>query len=511
MSNNTENNKRIAKNTLLLYIRMLLLMAVSLYTSRLVLNTLGVQDFGIYNVVGGVIMMLNFLTNSLGGASARYITYDLGKGDINIMKRTFGNILSIHLLLAFIIIVLGETIGLWFMKTQLQIPNERETAAFWVYQFSILSSIMSVISVPYNATIIAHEKMSAFAYISIADAILKLLIVYLLLIIPYDKLIIYSALFFCIQLFDRIVYNIYCRKHFKETCCRPSFDKKQFKEIFTFAAWTLNGNLAVMGLTQGINILLNIFFGPIVNAARGIAVQVQSTVQSFCINFQMALNPQITKSYAIRDFSHMHQLLKASSKISFFLILFISLPIILETPIILKWWLGMVPEYTINFLRLILCPSILYTLSNPIAVSVHATGNIKRFQLIEGSILLCIVPIAYLLLKFFNIPPDVVFIVHIIIELIALYARLHIVLPMINMKISDYTTNVIYPVLKVALIAPIIPTIINILMEKNIISFFIVCISSICSVFLTAYYLGCSPSERHFIKDKARNIIKKIA
>lgn len=510
MSKTTDNNKRIAKNTLLLYVRMLLLMLVSLYTSRLVLNTLGVEDYGIYNVVAGVILMLNFLTNSLGGASSRYITYDLGKGDINVMKKTFGNIISIHLLLAIIIIILGETIGLWFMTTQLQIPEERETAAFWVYQFSIFSSVMSVISVPYNASIIAHERMSAFAYLSIIDAILKLIIVYLLLIISYDKLITYSALFLCIQIFDRIVYSVYCRKHFKETRSKPCFDKQQFKEIFAFAGWTLNGNLAVMGLTQGINMLLNMFFGPIVNAARGISVQVQSTVQSFCTNFQMALNPQLTKSYAIKDLTNMHQLLKASSKISYFLIFFISLPIMLKTPLILRWWLGIVPEHTVNFLRLILWPSIFYTLSNPLVVSIHATGNIKRFQLIEGSILLCIVPISYLLLKFFHIPPELVFIVQIIIELCALYARLRIVLPMISMQISDYIINVIYPITKVTLIAPIIPIIINCYMKENILSFFIVCIASICCVFITAYYWGCSVSERYFINKKIKDILNKI-
>ena len=213
----TENNKQIAKNTLLLYFRMLLMTVINLYISYVILQVLGVEDFGINNVVGGIITMLGFLTGSLAGASSRYITYDLGKGNMMIMKKTFGNILSIHLLLSVITIIIGETIGLWFMTTQLQIPNSRETAAFWVYQFSIVSFVLSVISVPYTVSIIAHEKMSAFAYISIADAILKLAIVYLLLVFPYDKLIVYAALFCCIQIFYRIIYSIYSRKHFEET------------------------------------------------------------------------------------------------------------------------------------------------------------------------------------------------------------------------------------------------------------------------------------------------------
>ena len=374
------NNRRIAKNTLLLYFRMLLMIGINLYTSRVILQVLGVEDFGINNVVGGVITMLGFLTGSLAGASSRYITYDLGKGDMEIMKKTFGNILSIHLLLAGLVVVIGETIGLWFMTTQLQIPETRETAAFWVYQFSIISFVLSVISVPYNASIIAHEKMSAFAYISIVDAVLKLLIVYLLLVISYDKLIVYAALFCCIQIFDRIVYSIYCRKHFEETRSKLSFDKKLFKEIFAFAGWTMNGSLAVIGYTQGINVLLNIFFGPAVNAARGIAVQVQNVTRQFCTNFQMALNPQLTKSYATGDYAHMHRLLKVSSKFSFYLMLLISLPLMLEAPLILKWWLGAVPEHTVNFLRLILCTGILFALSNPIITAVHASAFKGKFE-----------------------------------------------------------------------------------------------------------------------------------
>ena len=449
MTNTSTNNKRIAKNTLLLYFRMLFMMVVSLYTSRVILNTLGVVDYGINNVVGGVIAMLGFLTASLGAASSRYITYDLGKGDMAVMKKTFGNILSIHFILAGIVLIIGETIGLWFMSTQLQIPSDRMTAAMWVYQFSIFSSILAVISVPYNATIIAHEKMSAFAYISIVDAVLKLLIVYLLVIIPYDKLIVYAILFFCIQAFDRIVYGIYCSRHFEETRTRFSYDGKLFKEIFAFAGWTMNGNLAYMGYTQGLNILLNIFFGPAVNAARGIAVQVQSVCQQFCTNFQMALNPQLTKSYAQGNIDDMHRLLIKSSKLSFYILFFIVLPLILEAEFVLKIWLGMVPEHTVTFLRLILVVGLLYTLSNPIIVSVHATGKLKKFQIIEGSMLLSIVPIAYILLKFFGIQPEYVFVVHIIVELFTQYARLRIVLPMISMPLYDYVRSVIIPILKV--------------------------------------------------------------
>mgnify|MGYP001433975851 FL=1 len=509
MTDTSKNNKRIAKNTLLLYVRMLFLMIISLYTSRVILNTLGVEDYGINNVVSGFIGMLGFLSGSLGAASSRFITYDLGIGDMVTMKRTFGNIVTIHLLLAVMILIFGETIGLWFVLNKLQIPENRMTAALWVYQFSIFSFMLSIVSVPYNATIIAHERMKAFAYITIVDAVLKLLIVYLLVVIPYDKLIIYAILFFCIQVFDRVVYGVYCYRHFEETKTKLAFNKKLFKEIFSFAVWTMNGNLAVIGYTQGINVLLNMFFGPVVNAARGVAVQVQGGVTGFCNNFQMALNPQLTKSYAQNDLEHMQQLLKVSSKFSFFLLFIISLPLILEAPLVLKWWLGIVPEHTVNFLRLILCSSMLVALSNPLIVSVHATGKIKKFQAIEGTLLLCIVPIAYILLKFFGIRPEYVFCVHIAVEILTQYARVRIVLPMISMKCVDYFKEVVVPIIKVIVITPILPLIVYHYIDQSVITFFVICIISVICVLGGVYYFGCIKSEREFIINKIRQIIYK--
>jgi len=506
----SQNNKKIAKNALLLYARMLFTMAVGLYTSRVILNTLGITDFGINNVVAGVISMLGFLTGSLGAASSRFITYDLGEGNMAKMKKTFGNIISIHLILAVIILILGETIGLWFVLHKLQIPADRMTAALWVYQFSIFSSMLSLVNVPYNAAIIAHEKMSAFAYITIVDTVLKLLIVCLLVVIPYDKLIIYSFLFFCIQVFDRILYSIYCTKHFEETKSRLCYDKNQFKEIFSFAVWTMNGYLAVIGYTQGINILLNMFFGPMVNAARGVAVQVQSVVNNFCNNFQMALNPQLTKSYAQKDFNHMHQLLKVSSRFSFYLLFIISLPLMFEAPLVLRWWLVIVPDHTVNYLRLILCSSMLVALSNPIVVSVHATGDLKKFQIIEGTMLLSIVPIAYILLKFFGIPSEYVFCVHIVIETITQYARIKIVLPMIGMNISDYFKAVLLPILKVVIFAPILPFILFLQIEQSVIGFFIMSIFTEICLFVSIYYIGCTSQERNFALTKIQKKLSKI-
>ena len=509
MTDTSQNNKRIAQNTLLLYARMLFLMIISLYTSRVVLNTLGVEDYGIYNVVGGVVVMFSFLSGSLSTASSRFITYDLGIGDISIMKKTFGNIVTIHIILAIIILVLGETLGLWFILNKLQISENRMNAALWVYQFSIFSFMLNIVSVPYNAVIIAHERMKAFAYISIIDAILKLLIVYLLVVIPFDKLIIYAFFIFCIQLFDRIIYGIYCFKHFEETKTKLILDKKKFKEIFAFAVWTMNGCLAVAGYTQGINILLNMFYGSTVNAARGIAVQVQGVVQNFCRNFQMALNPQLTKNYAQNDLEHMHQLLKVSSKFSFFLLFIISLPLMLEAPLVLKWWLGIVPDHTVNFLRLVLCSTMLIALSNPLVVSVHATGKIRKFQIVEGTMLLCIVPIAYILLKFWNISPEYVFCVHIIVEILTQYARVKIVLPMISMHLIDYLKEVVVPIIVVVITALILPLIIYYNIEQSVSAFFITCISSILNVLISVYYFGCTSYERRYIINKMQYIIRR--
>lgn len=509
MTNTAENNKRIAKNTLLLYFRMLFTMAVSLYTSRIVLNVLGVEDFGIYNVVGGIIAMLGFLTGSLSSASSRYITYALGKGNFKKLQETFANIQAIHLLFALIVAFLAETIGLYFLTNYIQIPTERENAAFWVFQFSVFTTSLSLISIPYNASIIAHEKMGAFAYISIIEVTLKLIIAFLIQVMVFDKLILYAILLCCVQVIIQTIYIIYCKRNFKETNTLPKIHREQFKEIIIFAGWTMNGNLALIGYTQGLNILLNMFFGPAVNAARGIAVQVQGVIQNFCINFQMALNPQLTKSYAQHDFTHMHQLLNISSKFSFFLLFFISLPACLEAKLVLQWWLGVVPEHTVTFLRLILFSSLLGTLSNPLIVSVHATGILKKFQLIEGSLLLLIVPIAYIGLKYFHFPPEYVFTVHIFIEIITQYARLRIVLPMIKMQLKPYIKEVIYPILKVFIIAPVIPIASFIYTEENFITFLFICFSSIISSLATIYLLGCSTQERNFVNNKFKHYYLK--
>ena len=335
MSDTSENNKRIAKNTLMLYIRMLFTMVVSLFTSRVVLQTLGVEDYGIQNVVGGVITMFTFINGGMVSSTQRYLNFEIAKGNAERLRSVFNTALQIHALIAVVIITLGETVGLWFLLEKLVIPEERMTAAMWVYQCSIIACVVNILSVPYNADIIAHEKMSAFAYISILDVTLKLIIVYLLVVSPIDKLIAYAILTLLVQMLIRYVYTRYCNKHFQESFVEWKLNKPLFKEMLSFAGWSFWGNLAGILYTQGLNMMLNIFFGPVVNAARGIAVQVQASVQQFVSGFQTALNPQITKNYASGDLEQMHSLMFRSARFSFLLLFFLSLPVLLETDFLL--------------------------------------------------------------------------------------------------------------------------------------------------------------------------------
>ena len=306
----------------MLYIRMLFTMGVSLFTSRVILQTLGVEDYGVYSVVGGIITMFAFINGGMISATQRYLTFEIGKGNLPQLKKVFSTSLQIHAIIALIIVLLGETVGLWFLYEKLVIPADRMNAAVWVYQCSIIACVVNIMSVPYNADIIAHEKMSAFAYISVLEVSLKLLIVYALYFTPWDKLITYAFLILSVQLIIRFVYARYCSKHFEESHYQHKIDKSLFKEMFTFAGWSFWGNLAGVLYTQGVNMMLNVFFGPIVNAARGIAVQVQSAVQQFVSNFQVALNPQITKNYATGHLTQMHNLMFRSARFSFFLLFF---------------------------------------------------------------------------------------------------------------------------------------------------------------------------------------------
>lgn len=484
-------------------------MAISLFTSRVILNTLGVEDYGIYNVVGGVVAMFGFINGSMSSATQRYITFALGKEDKNRLQKVFSTTLQIHTLIAGIIVLLGETIGLWFLYNIIQIPADRMDAAFWILQCSIMSTVIMIISVPYNADIIAHEKISAFAYISILEVILKLAIVYMLVVFPFDKLILFAFLMLAVQLLIRFCYSIYCNRHFEETKYKHVCDKDLFKEMIEFAGWSMFGNLSAILYGQGLNILLNVFFGPVVNAARAVALQVQNAIQGFVGNFQMAINPQITKTYARGDMSDMHKLMFRSARFSFFLLFFLSLPVLFETNFILTIWLKTVPENTVTFLRIIICTSLIYSLANPLIIANQATGKVKKYQAVCGTILLLILPISYVCLLL-GCPAYTVFIVHFIIESVTQVARMIMLRPLIGIRLRDYFQHIYAKVLLVVAVSVFLPSLAYFNMEDNFLRFLSVGTLCVISVSASVYILGLSSNERALVKAKAIAIFSKF-
>ena len=507
MSDTSSANKRIAKNTLVLYVRMLFTMGISLFTSRVVLQTLGVEDYGISSVVGGVISMFTFINAAMVSSTQRYLNFELVRGDANQLRSVFSTSLQIHALIALAIIVLSETVGLWFLNEKLVIPEARMTAAMWVYQCSILSCAVSIMSTPYNAVIVAHEKMSAFAYISILDVSLKLLVVYLLVVLPFDKLIILAILNLLVQLFIRYIYTLYCHRHFPESYFQFRFNKTLFKEMFGFAGWSFWGNLAAILYTQGLNMMLNIFFGPIVNAARGIAVQVQSAVQQFVGGLQTALNPQIAISYASDNLPQMNSLMFRSARFSFLLLFFLSLPVLMETNFILTLWLKTVPDDAVIFTQIMICISLIYTTANPCIIANQATGKVKIYQMVVGGILLLILPISYVVLKL-GAPAYSVFIVHFCIESLAQFSRMYMLRKLIHLPLWQYMKNIYIPIVSTVVIAIILPLVVRMQVAEGWLRFLAVGFTCFLSVGASSYFIGFTKQERVFFLDKSLRLLR---
>lgn len=509
MSNTTENNKRIAKNTLLLYFRMLLLMAVSLYTSRVVLNALGVEDFGIYNVVGGVVAMFSVLSGSLSAAISRFITYELGKGNQENLNKIFSSAVTIQLGLAGIIILLAETIGIWFLNVKMNIPEVRMEAANWVFQFSILTFAINLISVPYNASIIAHEKMSAFAYISILEAVGKLFIAYLITIAPMDKLIFYAILMCVVALIVRFTYGNYCKRHFCECTYHFIWDKQLLKSMFSFAGWNFIGASSAVLRDQGGNVVINLFCGPAVNAARGIAFQVNNAVNQFVVNFMTALNPQITKSYAAGDRGYMMTLIFQGARLSFYMLLLLSLPILVNTHYILALWLKIVPEHAVLFVQLILIFALSESISQPLITAMLATGKIRNYQIIVGGLQMMNLPLSYILLRL-GYFPEVVIVIAICISQCCLAARLILLRGMIGLSITKYLKNVYLNIIVVSIIAVILPLISAYYIKESFINFILISLIAVICTLSSIYFIGCNNQEREFIHQKLGTIKSKI-
>lgn len=509
MQTQASNNKRIAKNSILLYFRMLLTMGISLFTSRVILQTLGVENYGIYNVVGGIVTLFTFVNGGMVSATQRYLTFEIGKGNTNQINKVFSTSIQIHALISLVIVLLGETIGLWFLYNKLVIPAERMSAAFWIYQFSIIACVIRIMSIPYNAIIIAHEKMSAFAYISILEVTLKLAITYAIYITPWDKLISYALLMLGIHIIIRSIYTIYCKKHFKEAYYKHQIDKSLLKEMTSFAGWSLTTSIAYVLSSQGLNMMLNIFFGPVVNAARAIAVQIQGTVRQFVSSVQVAINPQITKYYAASQLATMHVLMSRCARFSFFLLYIMSLPILIETNYILSIWLGEVPAHTVAFTRLILVLTLLYPFSNPLIIANQATGKVKIFEMVSGILLLALLPLSYVALKC-GMPAYFVYLIQIFLEFATLISRLLLVRRDVNLSLTYFVKSAILPAIVVASISCILPILTYYYMDKDIIGFIITTSASIISTTLVVILLGITANERKAIFSKLMIIIKKI-
>ena len=510
MSNQTsDNNKRIAKNTLLLYFRMLFMMVVSLYTSRVILNALGVEDFGIYNVVGGVVAMFTVISGSLSAAISRFITYELGKGDQSKLNKIFSASVTIQLLLSLIIVVLIESVGVWFLNAKMTIPAERMTAANWVLQFSIITFVINLISVPYNAAIIAHERMSAFAYISILEAVCKLAIAFLIMVSPMDKLVFYAILMCVVSVIVRFTYGHYCKKHFTECIYHFHWDKDILKKMFGFAGWNFIGASSAVLRDQGVNIVINIFCGPAVNAARGISSQVNSAIMGFVNNFMIALNPQITKSYASGDHKYMMTLIFQGARLSFYILLLLSLPVILNAHYILKLWLSNVPEHTELFVQLILICAMGESLSNTMVTAMLATGNIRNYQIVVGGLQMLNLPVSYVCLRL-GCMPESVLIVAIVISQCCLAARLYMLRGMIGLSSIQYIKNVYFNIIIVALLSLSVPAILSRYMEESFLSFVVLSLVAVICTIAVEFYVGCNGKERAFVIEKMGNAVRKI-
>lgn len=499
------NNERIAKNTIFLYFRMILLMAVSLYTSRVVLSTLGIEDYGIYNVVGGFIGMLAFLNGAMSGSTQRFITVELGRGDEESLKKVFSTCLIIHGMIAVLVFVIAETLGLWFVMEKMVIPEGRMTAAMVVYQCSIITSIIQIMSYPYNADIVAHEKMSAFAYISIYEVFANLGIVFLIRIGNFDRLALYAVALLLVKVSVIMVYRIYCKRNFIEASMKKVFDKTLIKQIFAFTGWNLWGGMAGTLMGQGVNVLLNLFFGPAINAARGLAVQVQSAVHMFATNFQTAMNPQIMKTYASGEINAMHLLVFRSAKFTFMLLLCIMLPLAVEIDTVLEIWLKEVPAYTNIFVCLMFVICMIDSVSNPFMTAAAATGKVRIYQSVVGGILISIVPLAYIVLKLGGNPYSVFF-VHIAVGLIAYTARLLIVNKLIKLSIREYFAHVIIPCVLVLLPSALFAVFIKQFMPDGILFTFINVAIIVVVTAIISFLLGLSKHERSFILNKVRMI-----
>jgi len=503
-----DNNKRIAKNTMMLYIRMILVMGITLFTSRIILDALGEENYGIYNVVGGVVAMFGFFSSTLASSCQRYFSYYIGKNDREELSNVFRLNMSVFLLLALIILLIAETLGLWFINAKLNIEESRIFAMNCVYQCSLLSFFFSIVLVPYNALIISYEKMSAFAYISIVEVMLKLLLAILLTYLLYDKLILYAVMMLFCQVVITLYYYIYCRRNIQESQYTFYWEKNKFKEILSYSGWHLIGALSVIVKNQGVNILINTFYNPIVNAGRAIAFQVTTATDSLSNNFFVAAKPQIYKYYAQRNYKELHNLILRSSKVCFLLILIIAVPLLINTNAVLSLWLKNVPSYAVLFTQLALINAIIDSMNGPAIASALATANIKKFEIITGTLMILNLPVSYIVLRLGAIP-EMTIVVSIIISLIMIVVRAFILKELIHLSVMEYIQKTFLPLIFVSILSGIFSYFISTLFGDNLYDIIVTSVISVCLILILFYLVCLSKSEKVVISNYVVKKIKK--
>lgn len=508
MTTSAENNKRIAKNTLFLYIRTLFVLLVSLYMSRVILQVLGVSDYGIYQVIGGLVAMFGVLSTALSAAISRFITFEIGSGNKEKLCRVFSTSIIVQFIIAFIVLLVAEVIAIWFIQTEMQIPEGRMIAAQWVLHCSLITFCINLVSVPYNACIIAHEHMKAFAYISILDVLLKLVVCFCIFISPVDKLIFYAVLLTIEAVIIRIIYSFYCHRHFEETRNKLIFDKVIFRDMLSFSGWNFFNNANGILSIQGVNMLINVFFGVTVNAARGIAVQVENAVLQFVNNFTVAINPQITKSYATGDMERMYSLVCRGAKFSYFAMLLMALPIVCEAEKILNIWLTVVPEHTVIFVQLSLVLGVFDCVGASGYTACAATGKMKRYALILTPIGLLEFPLTWV---FFLMGAPVVstYYLYIFIKFLVLMARLFLLRDMVGLSPIVFIKNVFCPIVLTTLVA-VLPSILVIyFFPQSLWRLFVSVIVALSAVSFASLYVGMTVGERQIILERVYKFLRK--
>lgn len=501
MSEIQSDTNRIAKNSIFLVVRMAIVMIISIFTTRYLLANLGVEDYGVYNVTLGIVAMCTFLSPALSNANQRYHNFELGKNGIDGAKTVFNTGLQIQLLLVGLIVLLAETIGLWYVNVKLVVPEGRETAVFWVYQISILAFSLSMLQVPFLSAILAHERMNFYAIINVADAILKLTIAICLAFAPFDRLVFYSVLLLCVTILDLALYAVYARSHFKEVRFQDIIDKPMLKSMLSFSGWNLAETIARMGKDQGCNLLLNFYCGPVLNAARGVANQISYAFSSVVDSTVMASRPQMVANYAQGNQQTTLLMFYTLSKGTLLIVFAMAFPVYLEIDYIIKLWLGdFVPDYTIILVRISTFIILIDKLASPVTALIHATGNIMKYHLVSGIINIMVIPLAWIMLAL-GYGPTSVYFATLIGVVIAQAAFLFVIRGLLLFSIRTYLKMVCWPFILIVLCTIPIPTILYLSVEQGLVRLLLILVSFFVLVTLFSYYLGLTMREREILLD----------